>query len=59
MSGKKNHKEKETLEKRGTKKYQQRLAETKEAEQMIRRAKLVDEDIVVEPFKLTLDYDGV
>lgn len=59
MTGKKNFKEVESLKERGTKKYQQRLIEEKEAEDMIRNLELDKDGYVVEPNKLILDKDGV
>lgn len=59
MTDKKNYKELENLKAKGTKKYQQRLIEEKEAEDMIRNLELDEDGYVVEPNKLILDKDGV
>lgn len=58
MSTKKNYKEVETLKVKGTKKYQQRIIEEKEAEKLIREI-IVEDDYEYEPTKLKLDKDGV
>lgn len=58
MTNKKTYKEIETLEKKGKKKYQQRLIEEKEAEDMLREI-LYESTEEYELPKLTLDKDGV
>lgn len=42
----KTYKEKETLQERGTKRYQERLVEQKEAEQMIKEYKQEKDDYI-------------
>ena len=61
MSTKKSYKEVETLKVKGTKKYQQRIIEEKEAEDMLRSLRYeYDERIPdIDPNKLQLDKDGV
>lgn len=58
MSTKKTYKELENLKERGKKKYQQRLIEEKEAEDMLREL-CYEYDPEFEPTKLKLDKDGV
>jgi len=56
---KKNYKEQETIKERGKKRYQQRLIEEREAENMIRDLELDDDELMHDPVKLQLDKDGV
>ena len=70
---KKNYKEQETIKEkglrqkthdplkgeRGKKRYQQRLIEEKEAENMIRNLELDEDELMYDPVKLQLDKDGV
>jgi hypothetical protein len=58
LTAKKTYKEIETLEKRGKKKYQQRLIQEKEAEDMLREIDYEYDEEYDLP-KLKLDKDGV